>query len=122
MSTIDAQEIRDLGQGETIVFSCCFAGALNGATIATVESIAQYSGPGTLAIGTSTINTSSAVVVDGISQRQGTVVQIDIEAQAPATASDTSKAIAGDYRVDVLVNSSASPERIKMRCWIRVTA
>lgn len=122
MSTIDAQEIRDLGQGETIVFSCCFAGALNGATIATVESITQYSGPGTLAIGASTINDSSAVSVDGISQRQGTVVQVDIEAQTPTGSNDISKAIAGDYRVDVVINSSANPERIKMRCWIRVTA
>lgn len=122
MSTIDTQEIRDLGQGETIVFSCCFGGALNGATIATVESITQHSGPGTLAIGTSTINDSSAVSVDGISQRQGTVAQVDITAQTPSGAGDTAKAIAGVYRVDVLINSSASPERIKMRCWIRVTA
>ena len=113
MTTIDAQQIRDLGQGETIIFSACFRGAINGATITAVHSVTQVSGPGTLTIGSSTVNTVAAVTIDGISQPIGTVVQVAIGADGSSTV--------GDYRVDVVADTSAS-ERISLRCWLRVTA
>ena len=113
MSTIDAREVRDLGQGETLIFSACFARAINGATISSVVSVTQKEGPGTLTIGSATINSVAPVVVDGISQPAGTVVQVEIAAGASLAA--------GLYRVDVVVVTSAG-ETVALRCWLRVTA
>ena len=114
MSTIDAQEIRDLGQGETLIFSGCFKPAINGATISSVSSVVQASGPGTLTIGSATINSGSTVTVDGIVQPLGTVVQVDVSAPA-------NTATAGNYRLDFFVVTSAG-ETVTLRAWIRVTA
>lgn len=120
MSKADSQEIREIAQGATITWSAVFDELLDGQTIASVNSVEQYSGPGTLTIGTSAVNSGSAVTVGGVAHPVNTVIQFEIEAQVPSSSMDTAKALVGTYRVDVWYTTSGGDVDV-LRCWLKVT-
>ena len=121
MSALNAQEIREISQGSTITWSAVFDELLDGQTIASCTLVEQVSGPGTLTIGTGTVNSSQAITVGGVSHPVNTVIQFSVEAQTPSSNSDTTKALAGVYRIDVWYTTSGGDVDV-LRCWLKVSA
>ena len=110
-SQVDSRERHDIARGESILYSAAFGPSLYGATIASVASVAQTSGTGTLTVGAGAINTAGPVSVDGISRPVSTVVQfrVTVAAQAPV----------GQHTVTVTIVTSAGDTRL-LRCLLRV--
>lgn len=110
-TTLDSLEIRELAPGEERKLSPWLGQALDGATLASVVSVAQTSGTSTLTVSEGVINSGGAVTVDGVSRPTSTVVQFVVTVPSDAET--------GEYVVTITYTTSGGNTEL-FRCRLRV--
>ena len=101
----------DMGLGEVLLCSAYFGPQLYGDTLTGTPTVVQKSGDAVIGLGSASINTGGAVVVDGISRAVSTCVQF--------TATVPSNAVIGENILTVTAETTDGNTR-KMYCTIRV--
>ena len=118
---LESENIIEMARGGSDLLTANFGPRLNTSeTLSSVTSVSQYSEPSspasgettTLTIGSGSINSGGAVVVDGQTRTVSTVVQVRVTIPANATP--------GVYAVKVVAATSASNSKVllvRIRVW-----
>jgi hypothetical protein len=111
---IESTKERQIGAGESIRYTAYFGPTLrDNDTIASVSSVAQTSGSGSLTVGAGVVNSGGAVSVDGRSLPINTVVQFRVTVP--------SGVVSGSYVVTVVVVTTGG-DTLLMKCRLKVVS